>query len=250
MIGTVHSCVCARPPGGRATCTLLAHTAFQSVRTRACRCRASRDIAGIRASRRMGSPSAGRSCTSTGSPLRGTPGRMVISRQISHLEPFVPLLSHAGLTIKGTILVLELGLHGFECIIRSRSSWFSACNLSSTASARIARSRHSRSAVLPGTCDGLEGVPPPPLPPSSPPEPEPVRLGGPRGGPRGDRSGVGSWGGGGGAPPDADEGTEVGVVRSPVVPPFGCLLGVILRLEDAKDREGGFTRRCQRSQGS
>ena len=116
MIGTVHSCVCARPPGGRATCTLLAHTAFQSVRTRACRCRASRDIAGIRASRRMGSPSAGRSCTSTGSPLRGTPGRMVISRQISHLEPFVPLLSHAGLTIKGTILVLELGLHGFECI--------------------------------------------------------------------------------------------------------------------------------------
>ena len=60
------------------------------------------------------------------------------------------------------------------------------------------------------------------------------------GGPRGDRSGVGSGGGGGGAPPDADDGTAVGVVLSPVVPPFGCLLGVVLRLEEAKDPEGGF----------
>ena len=44
---------------------------------------------------------------------------MVVSRKIPHLllrlEPLVPLLSHAGLTIKGTILLLELGLHGFEC---------------------------------------------------------------------------------------------------------------------------------------
>ena len=43
----------------------------------------------------------------------------------------------------------------------------------------------------------------------------------------------------GGAPPDADDVTAVGVVRSPVAPPFGCLLGVILRLEDAKAPEGG-----------
>ena len=168
---------------------------------------------------------------------------MVISRQISHLllrlEPFVPLLSHAGLTIQGTILVLELGLHGFECV--DSLTQLLVLNLQPVnASARIARSRHSRSADLPATCDGLEGGPPPPLPPSSPPEPEPVRLGGARGGPRGDRPGVGSGGGGGGAPPDADEGTAVGVVRSPVVPPFGCLLGVMLRFVDAKDPEGGF----------
>ena len=39
---------------------------------------------------------------------------------------------------------------------------------------------------------------------------------------------------------DADDGTAVGVVLSPVVPPFGCLLGVMLRLEEAKDPEGGF----------
>ena len=161
------------------------------------------------------------------------------------LKPLVLLLSDASLAVKVAILGLQIlnpQLQGHVAVLGLLKLSLHALQYS--ASARIARSRQSRSS-LGGTtrpAGGPFGGPPPP----SPPEPPPGRrdAGGPlgTGGPLGILDPPPEWSddAAGGAPLDAlCSGACVGTGS---VPPFGCLLGVELLFwaPPAKDPAGGF----------